>query len=108
MADANKRTEKGITKAIGLTGADAAPEPPKPSPTAATRQAVTEEQFEVLPDISIEEVSESNRTITRVVVRKNQKETVFSKVVYTWGGVYYFKQNVSISETLFFMNTGRR
>ena len=28
---------------------------------------------------------------------KNEVQTVYSKIVYDWGGVYYFKNDVSLS-----------
>ncbi len=107
-ADANKFKDKGITKAPGSIGVDE-----QPGQKAVANQKLTEvvtdnTQFEVLPDLFVEEIDEGNRKITRVTVRKNQKETVFSKVIYNWGGVYYFRHNVSISESLYFMNTGKR
>ncbi|MDQ3051262.1 MAG: cell envelope integrity protein TolA [Bacteroidota bacterium] len=109
VADPNKRYEKGIVKAAGITGSDNKPEV-KPEAKSFSSPIITtpEPQYEVLPDISIEEITEPNRTITKVTVRKNQKETIFSKVQYSWGGIYYFRQQMSISETLYFMNTGRR
>lgn len=119
--DAGSGAEKGVTKAIGISGEEErkpAGEEKKPtvntSMTPSSAQAALpktssgEQKFEVLPDVSVEEISEPNRKITRVTVRKGEKETIFSKVVYNWGGVYYFKATTSISESLYFMNTGLR
>ena len=108
IADPNKRVEKGISKAFSNEGTDSRPiadTSPNTSPTAMTAQ---EPRYEVLPDISVEEIAEDSRTITKVTVRKNHKETIFSKVIYSWGGIFYFRQNTSISESLYYMNTGRR
>ncbi len=104
-ADPNKRNEKGFTKATGIEGADDQPEAVKPEviPVAAPPKL---ENYEVLPDVTVEEIVENNRTITKVTVRKGQKETIFSKVVYTWGGIYYFRLNMSISESLYASSTG--
>jgi len=107
-ADATKKQEKGITKAAGTTGSENYPESGSTVSSSNNPTLQPKENFEVLPDISVEEITESNRKITKVIVRKNQKETIFSKVVYQWGGVFYFRQNMSISETLYFMNTGLR
>lgn len=107
-ADPTKGQEKGIKKATGTSGSENLPEPTSTVSSSSTPATVTNENFEVLPDISVEEITESNRKITKVIVRKNQKETVFSKVVYHWGGVFYFRQTTSISESLYFMNTGLR
>ncbi len=108
LADPNKRYEKGIVKAAGIAGSEDKPEAKPEVKVATSVPATPEPEYEVLPDISVEEITEPHRTITKVTVRKNQKETVFSKVQYSWGGIYYFRQQMSISETLYFMNTGRR
>lgn len=108
IADANKRNDKGISKATSTSGSDDSPDAVIKTQNASPASVTASENFEVLPDISVEEITESNRTVTKVTVRKAQKETIFSKVQYTWGGIYYFRQNMSISETLYFMNTGRR
>jgi len=107
-ADPNKREEKGIKKATGQIGSDELPkaaEPPAPKTVAAPP---AKENYEVMPDVSVEEIVETNRTITKVTVRKNEKITIFSKVVYNWGGIYYFRQNMSISESLYASSTGMK
>lgn len=108
------------TKAKGTSGDDvrkitATQESVKePSAEASSRKASSfssseeSERFEVLPEKSVEEIVEPNRKVTKVTVRKGEKETVFSKVVYNWGGVYYFRATTSISESLYFSNTGLR
>jgi hypothetical protein len=107
-ANANKGSEKGFTKAVAVSGGDSRPEMVPEAKPVIKPVIAPAENFETLPDISTEEIVELNRIITKVTVRKNQKETVFSKVKYNWGGLYYFRQNTSISESLFFMNTGHR
>lgn len=105
-ADPNKRADKGIQKAFGIQGSEEKPEAaPKPIPVTKP-QVAPAPNYEVLPDVQVEEIVEANRTITKVTVRKNEKETIFSKVVYTWGGIYYFRQNMSISESLYASSTG--
>ncbi|MBL0072161.1 MAG: hypothetical protein IPP34_10295 [Bacteroidetes bacterium] len=49
--------------------------------------------------ISEETLPESNRTIYRTVIRKATTQEVFSKVVYNWGGIFYFKNNTSLTES---------
>ncbi len=108
LADPNKREEKGIKKATGVVGTDELPkaaEPPAPKTVLAPPAT---ENYEVMPDVSVEEIVEANRTITKVTVRKNEKETIFSKVVYNWGGIYYFRHNMSISESLYASSTGMK
>ncbi|MBL0343222.1 MAG: hypothetical protein IPP71_21605 [Bacteroidetes bacterium] len=105
-ADPNKRTEKGIEKATGIKGEEEKPSETLKPPPAPKQIVPPDENYEVLPDVSVEEIVETNRTITKVTVRKNQKETIFSKVIYKWGGIYYFRQNMSISESLYASSTG--
>ncbi len=108
QADPNKREEKGITKAAGQQGSDERPAPPEPAALKSTFTPPPNENYEVMPDVSVEEIVEANRTITKVTVRKNEKETIYSKVVYNWGGIYYFRQTMSISESLYASSTGMK
>ncbi|HMT27977.1 MAG TPA: hypothetical protein PKD91_01730 [Bacteroidia bacterium] len=105
-ADPNKREDKGIVKATGQLGNDEKPPSNTPPPVKVAPKPIPAENYEVLPEVSVEEIVEANRTITRVTVRKNEKETIFSKVVYNWGGIYFFRQNMSISESLYASSTG--
>lgn len=107
-AGANTGNDKGISKAVKGEGEDSRPEKAPEKKTAAPTIVSAQPVYEVLPDISVTETDEGSRIVTRVTVRKNDKETVFSKIKYTWGGIFYFRQNMSISESLYFMNTGRR
>jgi hypothetical protein len=52
---------------------------------------------------------EKNRTITTVEIIEGNKITTFRKVVYNWGGKFYFKlPDVSISDQIFFLYTGQQ
>jgi hypothetical protein len=52
---------------------------------------------------------EKNRTITTVEIKEGNKITTFRKVVYNWGGKFYFKlPDVSISDQIFFLYTGQQ
>jgi hypothetical protein len=52
--------------------------------------------------ITREQISEDRRIIYHVWVTKGDKTVLYSKVVYNWGGVFYFRDmKVSISENLF-------
>jgi len=46
-----------------------------------------------------ETLDESNRKIYRTIIKKSNTTDVFSKVVYNWGGVYFFKNTTSMSES---------
>lgn len=59
-----------------------------------------------LPDVKVEEITENNRTITKAIVELPGREVVYLKIVYKWGGVFYFKETMSISETMFRQATG--
>lgn len=62
--------------------------------------------YEVMPEAFVESLREANRNITRVTVRKGYGSVVFSKIEYDWGGVFYFKNRMSITESHFIWATG--
>ena len=49
--------------------------------------------------ISEDKVTESNRVIYRTIIKKATTQEVFSKVVYNWGGVFYFKNSNNLTES---------
>jgi hypothetical protein len=51
--------------------------------------------------ITEETVKESNRTIQRVVVKMDGSATNYQKIVYNWGGIFYFKNEGSITQSTF-------
>jgi len=59
-----------------------------------------------LPNVKAEEINEGNRTVTKVIVELPGRDVVYLKIVYKWGGVFYFRENLSISETMFRQATG--
>jgi hypothetical protein len=64
-------------------------------------------QYSESENITREDIVEKNRIITKIKVIKNGVETEYSRVNYSWGGRYFFKNNVmSISETLFVQWSG--
>ena len=66
-------------------------------------------QYSESENITREDIVERNRIITKIKVTKNGVETEYSRVNYSWGGRYFFKNNVmSISENLFVQWTGVR
>ncbi|HNR20392.1 MAG TPA: hypothetical protein PKL45_10440, partial [Bacteroidia bacterium] len=77
---------------------------------AAAVKAAKERQQASLPTfedknypegITEETITENNRTIYRTILKKTTSSEVFSKVVYSWGGVFYFKNTTSVSEANF-------
>lgn len=59
-----------------------------------------------LPNVKVEEIIEHNRTVTKAIVEMPNRHVTYLKIVYKWGGVFYFKENMSVSETHFRMATG--
>ena len=51
--------------------------------------------------ITDETVTESNRSIVRTVVKKEGVTYNYQKITYNWGGIFYFKNEQSITATLF-------
>ena len=51
--------------------------------------------------ITDETIEEKNRTIYRSIVKFKDVKATYLKVVYSWGGVYYFKGATSTSETIY-------
>ncbi|CAN5603232.1 hypothetical protein BH11BAC2_BH11BAC2_15190 [soil metagenome] len=57
--------------------------------------------------ITREDIVERNRVITKVKVMKGNQITEYSRVNYSWGGQYFFKNNsMSIPQNLFVQWTG--
>ena len=64
------------------------------------------EKSEELPaNVNVEEITENNRTITKATVSRDNKETIYLKITYKWGGVYYFEKERSISKEAFQLAT---
>jgi hypothetical protein len=56
--------------------------------------------------VNSEEWKEGNMTITHTTVTKGDVITEYRRVIYTWGGVYYFENNTSsISEEVYALRT---
>lgn len=51
--------------------------------------------------ITDETVKEASRSIVRTVVKKDGVTLNYQKITYNWGGVFYFKNEQSITATLF-------
>ena len=51
--------------------------------------------------VTDETINESNRIIYRTVVKKDGTAFNYQKIAYNWGGVFYFKNDVSITESSF-------
>ncbi len=51
--------------------------------------------------VTEEKLAESNRNIQRIVVKKDGTTVVYQKVVYNYGGVFFFKDDISITQSTF-------
>ena len=64
-----------------------------------------EKSPEVPANVNVEEITENNRIITKATVSKYNKETIYMKIKYKWGGVFYFESDRSISSTAYYLAT---
>ena len=106
-----------IKNKIGLTkGADQPPEEkstkPQPVIVKTPENPVPEKPREIVvhtapvppENVSVrrEQLAEDRKTVYNVWVTKGNKTVLYSKVVYAWGGVYFFRDlNTSISENMY-------
>ena len=51
--------------------------------------------------IKEETISEPNRNIMRTIVNSKDVKATYLKIVYGYGGVFYFKNSASISENMY-------
>lgn len=112
-------TDRGITIAKSVSGTDTEPgitsveakSPDANSASMSTKQSEIHRSavaagYEVMPEAFVETLNETGRVITRVTVRKGLGTVVFSRIEYDWGGVFYFKNRMSITESHFVWATG--
>src|SRR6185436_2958785 len=64
-----------------------------------------EKSEEVPANVNVEEITEKNRTITKATVTAGNKETVYSRIIYKGGGIFYFENERSISKDAFQLAT---
>lgn len=84
LGKSNKTEEKAAT--------------PPPKPVAAIPKIRDSDYRE---GVTEETVTENNRVIYRTVVKKEGNAFNYQKIVYTWGGVFYFKNENSMTQLLF-------
>ena len=83
-----------LSKAAELAGAPVVVNTPKA--VAPVPKIVSADYHE---GVTEEKVTEQNRTIYRVVVKKDGAVINYQKVVYGWGGVYFFRNEAPITQT---------
>lgn len=54
---------------------------------------------------TVEEIEEVNRKITRITINRERMNYVYQKVAYNWGGIYYFRDDDSITKAVFELET---
>ncbi|MDB4656184.1 hypothetical protein OAE48_04970, partial [Flavobacteriales bacterium] len=52
-------------------------------------------------DRTEEVIKEANRTITKVTMQREHMTYIYKKVVYNWGGVYYFRNDTDVTKFVF-------
>jgi len=50
-------------------------------------------------------IKEPSRTITRIIIIENSRLTIFTRIEYKWGGLYFFKENETITQTVYDLET---
>ena len=66
-------------------------------------------QLQKNPTKTREFIIEPNRTITTININNGLNPVLYRKVLYNWGGLYYFKNlSISISENMFELGTGEK
>src|SRR4029079_7778676 len=87
-------------KMLGKTNkADTKPAQSPPAKTVAAVPKIIDSDYQ--EGVTDETVKETNRTIYRTVVKKDGTAYNYQKIVYSWGGVFYFKNETSMTELLF-------
>lgn len=74
-------------------------------PTIGSEAHELEKSDEMPATVNVEEITEANRIITKAVVTKSSKETIYFKIVYKWGGVYFFQGEMPITQNTFQLET---
>jgi len=96
-----------VSKAYMVSGSDPAPQP-KSFRTAGTTEKPVPKAGGAINDggFTVEEITQANRTITKVTIRNEDGTNVYTKVAYTWGGIYYFRnERLSIPGYIYFLYT---
>ena len=92
-------------KKLLRTGSDHPPS--KPLHANGNDNGNAPSQINEMEKITREDIVEKNRIITLIKVTRGKTTTAYRRVIYHWGGPFYFKNDVnSISENIFALNTG--
>lgn len=95
-----KEEEEAKRKAKMVAVAENRPVPIPSEPVGEVEKTPVR-PIEMPSNISVEEITEANRTLTKATVTNGNQSHVYTKIVYKWGGIFYFKDNSSISQSMF-------
>jgi len=100
VSNARAGEDKPAIKAIQKEGNEVPPVFNRP--VSANEAPPGDPQFREADRVTREDIVEKNRVITRIKVIKNGIMTEYSRVNYSWGGEFYFRNSTqSISPNLF-------
>ncbi len=109
MAQGHSETDEGVRYARGFSDADTYDGGLMASLNTGPVSVKSNETGSNLssePGKKVDVVKEGNRTITKITVKEGSDKVLYSKVVYSWGACYYFKESTSISKLMFKQATG--
>ena len=86
-------------KALASGGATQAQ--PKKNPNDISAYRIDFDKQFVPDGIKDETITEPNRTIIRTIVKSKDIQATYLKVTYSYGGVFYFKNSASMSESIY-------
>lgn len=84
------------------------------SKTVSNEEGMDNREKKIVPlqnisTTSREFIVEPNRTITLIKVNDGKEAIIYRKVLYNWGGLYYFKNlTYSVSQNIFELETGEK
>ncbi|MFN8142923.1 MAG: hypothetical protein U0073_00760 [Bacteroidia bacterium] len=87
--------KKQLLSKTNAANDDKSKAPPKPAAVPKIKDSDYHE------GITEETVNESSRTIYRTVVKIDGTAINYQKIVYNWGGVFYFKNESNLTQSLF-------
>ena len=82
-----------------LAKANSVEEKSKPLPKTAPIPKIVDSDYR--EGVTEETITETNRVIYRTVIKKEGLAFNYQKIVYSWGGIFYFKNENSITEISF-------
>ena len=82
-----------------LAKANSVEEKSKPLPKTAPIPKIVDSDYR--DGVTEETITEANRVIYRTVIKKEGLAFNYQKIVYSWGGIFYFRNESSVTEISF-------